>query len=88
MSVKKMSSCQIVKDVDYGGGSQKKKNCHNEVHVTMAQVLRVAVNICKSLCPFHQGNCSRFYFLLQREYLIRDDDIVHRFRKRFSSTFA
>ena len=36
--VKKMSSsqkdvkCQIVKHLDYGGGSQKKINRHNEVH--------------------------------------------------------
>ena len=36
--VKKMSSCQKdvkcqkVKHLDYGGGSQKKINSHNEVH--------------------------------------------------------
>ena len=37
-AVKKMSSCQKhvkcqkVKHIDYGGGSQKKINSHNEVH--------------------------------------------------------
>ena len=31
-NVKKMSKCQKVKHTDYGGGSQKKINSHNEVH--------------------------------------------------------
>ena len=41
--VKKMSSCQKdvkcqkVKHTDYGGGSQKKINSHNEVHTYLCQ---------------------------------------------------
>ena len=30
-------NCQIIKYLDYGGGSQKKKNRHNEVHPYLCQ---------------------------------------------------